>query len=448
MVKRFYIVTLFSLITINIFGQSLLSYVTVNNSNPYVGQPVQVKVHVYTTTWFTAGIDVGNIQVDNALTVYFRSVSSVKNINGKKYAGVEFYYNLFPTQEGNITIPILEINVETPKEGGYKGVKRILKTKSKSVSVKPIPLGYDPQKWLVANSMSVSQKWSMALSNIKVGDVVERTINRSVSGTLSEFIPATLWDSIAGVSLYPKRPIVNTNKTRSSVSSNRSETISYLFEKEGEVIMPSMTYLYWNAANKKFYQKLVDSVTVLVKPNADLAMLSSIKKSLQQEQLDDIKTETPFLIFGLTPKTFFKYALIGLLVLILLIKTLIFAFSFFKKTYYKYLVSEKYAFKQVIKAINDNNYKSYSTSVRVWLDKIGNPFSSVSQLIEAYGDEELLNTFRIANESLFDHEKKNNVSNEIIKNGFKKIRRAYLKENQRKNKITKTNNDWLNPTRI
>ena len=317
MVKRFYIVTLFLLITINMFGQSLLSYVTVNNSNPYVGQPVQVKVHVYTTTWFTAGIDVGNIQVDNALTVYFRSVSSVKNINGKKYAGVEFYYNLFPTQEGNITIPILEINVETPKEGGYKGVKRILKTKSKSVAVKPIPLGYDPQKWLVANSMSVSQKWSMALSNIKVGDVVERTINRSVSGTLSEFIPATLWDSIAGVSLYPKRPIVNTNKTRSSVSSNRSETVSYLFEKEGEVIMPSMTYLYWNAVNKKFYQKLVDSVTVLVKPNADLAMLNSIKKSLQQEQLEDIKVETPFLIFGLTPKTFIKYALIGLLVLIL-----------------------------------------------------------------------------------------------------------------------------------
>lgn len=448
MVKRFYIVTLISLLTFNMFGQNLLSYVTVNNSNPYVGQPVQVKVHVYTTTWFTSGIDVGNIQVDNALTVYFRSVSSVKNISGKKYAGVEFYYNLFPTKEGNITIPILEINVETPKEGGYKGVRRVLKTKPKSVAVKPIPLGYDPQKWLVANSLSVNQKWSMSLTDIKVGDVVQRTINRSVSGTLSEFIPATLWDSIAGVSVYPKRPIVNTNKSRTSVSSNRSETVSYLFEKEGKVIMPTITYLYWNASNKKFYQKNLDSITVLVKPNADLAMLTSIKKSLQPEGLEDIEKEAPFLIFGLTPKTFIKYALIGLLVLILLIKTLIFAVSVFKKIYYRYLTSEKYAFIQVLKTINNNDYRSYSKSVRVWFEKIGNPYPSVRQLIEAYGDEELRNTFSNVNNALFNHEKKNESSNAILKNGFKKIRRMYLKENQRKNKITKTHDDWLNPTRI
>ena len=141
MVKQIYIVALFLLLSFSMLGQNLLSYVTVNNTSPYVGQPVQVKVNVYTTTWFTSGIDVGNIQVDKALTVYFRSVSSVKTINGKKYAGVEFYYNLFPTQEGNIVIPSLEIHVETPKEGDYKGIKRVLRTKSKSITVKPVPLG-------------------------------------------------------------------------------------------------------------------------------------------------------------------------------------------------------------------------------------------------------------------------------------------------------------------
>ena len=448
MVKQIYIVALFLLLSFSMLGQNLLSYVTVNNTSPYVGQPVQVKVNVYTTTWFTSGIDVGNIQVDKALTVYFRSVSSVKTINGKKYAGVEFYYNLFPTQEGNIVIPSLEIHVETPKEGDYKGIKRVLRTKSKSITVKPVPLGYDPQKWLVSRSLSVNQKWSIPLTDIKVGDVVQRTIYRSAIGTLSEFIPATKWDSITGVSLYPKRSIVNTNKSRTGVSSNRSETVSYLFEKEGEVIMPVMTYMYWNASNKRFYQKQLDSITVMVKPNADLTMLTSIKKSLQQEHIEETEAAAPFLIFGVTPKTFIKYALIGLIVLVLSFKTLIFIFSVLKKTYYSYLTSEKYAFNQVLKAINNSDYKSYSKTVYVWLEKMGNPYPSVRQLIEAYGDEELQNTFSIVNEALFKHEKKNDKSHRTaIKNGLKQVRKKYIESHKSKNEMTKTNTDWLNPTR-
>jgi len=448
MVKRLYILIFFGLLTFGMSGQNLLSYVTVNNTSPYVGQPVQVKVNVYTTTWFTSGIDVGNIQVDNALTVYFRSVSSVKTINGKKYAGVEFYYNLFPTREGNITIPVLEIHVETPKEGDYKGVKRILKTKAKSITAKPVPLGYDPQKWLVANSLSVSQKWSMSLNEIKVGDVVERTINRSASNTLSEFIPATLWDSIAGVSLYSKRPKVNTKKTRTTVSSNRSETISYLFEKEGEVVIPTMTYMYWNAANKKFYQKNLDSIIISVKPNADLAMLASIKKSLQKETVEEAIIETPFLIFGLAPKTFIKYVVLGLLALLILVKILIFGYSFFIKRYHAYLQSETHAFNQVIKAVNANNYGTYSKTVQVWFAKLGSPFLSVRQLIDTSDDDEFKKVISGLNESLFKYAKKNDFSNKtVIKKGLKQLRKNYLNDYQRKHEITKTDNNWLNPTK-
>jgi hypothetical protein len=448
MVKQIYIATFFSLLSFSMLAQNLLSYVTVNNTTPYVGQPVQVKVSVYTTTWFTSGIDVGNIQVDKALTVYFRSVSSVKTIKGKKYAGVEFYYNVFPTQEGSVVIPSLEIHVETPKEGDYKGVKRVLRTKSKSITVKPVPLGYDPQKWLVSRSLSVNQKWSIPLTDIKVGDVVRRSIYRSARGTLSEFIPATKWDSIAGVSLYPTRSIVNTNKSRTGVSSNRSETVSYLFEKEGEIIMPVMTYMYWNPTNKKFYQKQLDSIRVLVKPNKDLVMLTRIKKSLQQEHLEEAKTEAPFLIFGVTLKTFIKYALFGLIVLILSFKTLIIIFSVLKKTFYSYLTSEKYAFNQVLKAINNSDYASYSKTVHVWLEKMGNPYPSVRQLIEAYGDEELRNTFSIVNEALFKHKKKNdNLNRAAMKKGLKQVRKIYIESHKSKNEMTKTNTNWLNPTR-
>ncbi|WP_034062474.1 BatD family protein [Lacinutrix jangbogonensis] len=448
MVKRFYILATFYLIASNAFGQGLMSYVTLNKNNPYIGEPVQLKVHVYTTTWFTSGIDIENIQVDNALTVYFRSVSSVKKHNGKKYAGVEFYYNVFPTKDGQITIPSLVIRVETPKEGGYKGIKRTLNTKPKTISVKPVPLGYEPQNWLVANSLALNQKWSMPLKNIKVGDVVERTINRFADGTLTEFIPATQWDAINGVSIYPQRPKVSTNKSRTTVSAKRSETVSYLFEKEGEVVFPIINYVYWNSSSKKIYKKQIDSITVFVKPNVDLVMLKSLKKSLQREEVEALE-KNPFLIFGLTPKTFFVYLIIGLFILVVFVKILKGIFAYFKRAYHCYLESEKRAFNQVLKAIGNNNYTAFSKAVRVWLSKLDSPYSTLIHMINDYGNNDLKKRFKAINENLFRNKKENDNTCII---GMKKeliiVRKKYLKDQEVKRHGNTNNKDWLNPTRL
>ncbi len=216
MVKKLGILIFFWLMTIPLFSQNLISYVTLNTKEAYIGQPVKLTVSVYSSTWFTSGIDVGNIQIDGALTVFFRSVSNSRDFNGQRHAGVDFYYNVFPTQEGEITIPSLSISIQSPKPGDYKGRKRTLTTKPKMFTVKSIPYGYDPNNWLVATSLNVTEKWSATLSEIKVGDVVQRTIRRSAGGTLSEFVPATQWDSINGISIYPKRAQLNTNKSKTA----------------------------------------------------------------------------------------------------------------------------------------------------------------------------------------------------------------------------------------
>lgn len=222
MVKKLIIITGFLLLPFASISQNIIAYTTLNTNEAYIGQPVKLTVSVYTSTWFTSGIDLGNIKIDDALTVYFRSVSNSKKFSGKNYAGVSFYYNVFPTKDGQITIPSLSINIESPKPGDYKGIKRTVKTKAKNFNVTPIPLGYNPNNWLVATYLNVNQKWSIPLNNIKVGDVVQRTINRSAGGTMSEFIPATIYDSISGVSMYPKRAKVNTHKSKTNISSTRS----------------------------------------------------------------------------------------------------------------------------------------------------------------------------------------------------------------------------------
>lgn len=448
MVKKGSILLLFWLISFSGFSQRLISYVTVSPSNAYIGQPVKLKVSVFTTTWFTQGVDVGNIQVDGALTVYFRSLSNSRVIGGKKYAGVDFYYNLFPTKEGTITIPAMEIQVETPKEGGYKGIKRTLTTKPKTISVKGVPLGYDPNNWLVARSLNVSQKWSVPLNNIKVGDVIQRTIKRFAAGTLSEFLPETKWDSITGVSLYPTRPKLNTHKSKTGVSATRNETVNYLFEKEGEIIIPAIEYVYWNSSNKKFYKKQIDSVIIHVKPNADLAMLASIKKSLQKETTEVQEEEKKeFLILGLTPAEFLKYLVITLFALYILYKLIKKLLIIYKKRRAVQLKSEAYAFKQLCHAVDQKDYNSYMIKGKTWLLKLEVNYSSISDFSKENGTSELNNIITKIDKIYFKEHKtiaKQDFS--ILQKELKESRKKYLKKQKMRKKAISTNKDWLNPT--
>jgi len=449
MVKKISILLFFWLLSLQVYSQNLISYITVNTNEAYIGQPVQLKVSVFTTTWFTKGVDIGNIQVDGALTVYFRSLSNSRMINGKKYAGVDFYYNLFPAEEGTLQIPVLEIQIESPKVGDYKGIKRTIKTKPKSISVKGVPLGYDPNNWLVAYSLNITEKWSSDLTSVKVGDVIQRSIRRSAGGTLSEFIPETKLDSANGISIYPKRPQVKTNKSKTGVSASRMEMVNYLFEKEGTIIIPAIEYVYWNAGNKKFYKKQIEERTIEVKPNADLAMLASIKKSLQKEKIDDIeKEDKAFLILGLTPFDFFKYLLAALIVIFILLKIFKRLYSILKEKHTEYLLSESYAFKKVKKALSKNNFNLFIQRSNIWLSKL--EFSkSFQNFVKQYGSETMKNELNQMNESYFKFNKTVDRSSFSVLSGeLTKLRKNYLAHRKSDKKGKQTNKKWLNPTSV
>ncbi|WP_298534129.1 BatD family protein [uncultured Algibacter sp.] len=449
MVKNIGIVIAFFLLPFIGMSQNIIAYATVNTNEAYIGQPVKLTVSVYTSTWFTEGVDLGNIQIDNALTVYFRSVSNSRAFSGKNYAGVSFYYNVFPTEEGQITIPSLSINIASPKPGDYKGLKKTVTTKPKSFNVLPVPLGYNPNNWLVATYLNVNQKWSTALDNIKVGDVVQRTIDRSAGGTMAEFIPASIWDSIPGISVYPRRAKVNTKKSKTAISASRSETVNYLFEKEGEVIFPATEYMYWNSNNKKFYRKHIDSVMIQVKPNPDLSMLSSIKKSLQKDTIEATETqEKPFLIFGLTPKTFVKYLIFVLVigfVAIYLIKRLN---TFIKHKRALYLHSETFAFNKLKKALNHHDYFAFSGASHTWVKKLNPEFETLEDLVEHSNSNALHQTLSELSHSVFKKEKTKVTLYSNVLEAIKTTRDEYFKNQSHTKKLATKNNKWLNPTSI
>lgn len=431
--------------SLKIQAQSLISYASINKESAYIGQPVQLTVSVYTDTWFTSGVDVGNIQVEGALTVYFRSVSNNKTFSGKNYSGVDFIYNLFPTQSGEITIPELTIQVESPKPGGFEGIKHNIKTKPKTLKVIDIPVGYNPNNWLVSSSLNITQNWNASLENVKVGDVLQRTITRSAGGTLSEFIPAQVLDSIPGVSMYPTRPKVETKKTKTYVSAKRSETVNYLFEKEGNVVIPKIEFVYWNYNTNKSYKKVIDSLVVQVTPNADLEMLSTIKKQLEQEQEQvEVNENKPFLILGMSPKRFIVSVILGFLILYLVIKLIIWLIRAIRKSYSNYLNSERYLFLKVIRSLKKRNTHDFYVMLNVWVLHLNMKEHNFEYFLRNYGTDDLKKAYGAMNNSLFENESKKTIDYHAVLEAIKASRKKYFNQLKEDKKV-KLDTDWLNP---
>ncbi|MCO4820668.1 MAG: BatD family protein [Flavobacteriaceae bacterium] len=429
------------------YGQQLISYVSLNHETAYIGQPVQLTVSVYTNTWFTTGIDVGNIQVEGALTVYFRSVSNTREFSGKKFAGVDFIYNLFPTKSGEIFVPELKINVESPKPGGYKGIKHVVNTKVKTLNVNDVPTGYDPNNWLVSSSLNITEQWNTTLNTVKVGDVLQRSITRSAGGTLSEFIPAQQWDSVIGVSIYNTRPKVNTFKSKTAVSAKRTETVNYLFEKEGEIVLPQIEFIYWNYNNKRFFKKVIDSTVITVAPNADLEMLASIKKRLEKEnQETELVKDQPLLILGMTPKRFVIWVVLGVLGIFILFKILKWMYFFCVKKYSTYINSEYYQFKKVLQAIKQDNNKVFIEQLTLWMLRLELSEQSFDFFLKTYGTENLKREYNRCIELMFKSESGDRFENsKVLMDALKISRKSYYHNIQNKAiEVLKT--DWLNPT--
>ncbi|WP_121665525.1 BatD family protein [Mesonia aquimarina] len=427
----FLIVFLFVLGTSKLNSQTVWANVDLNKSSVYVGEPLQVSITVYTSTWFTKGIDLDNLKVNGAFSVYFRPVSRSFVSKGQNYAGVELIYNVFPFSEDDVIFPALEIEVETPAPGDYKGAKRIVKTKEKTIKVKPVPPNFENDQWLVASSLSVRENWSGNKNKVKVGDVLTRTITRKAAGTVPELIPPTVWDSFPHVSLYEGKQFIDNFKSKTSISAQRTETVRYLFEKEGEITIPEKIYTWYNPYQKKLFKRTLKSFTINVARNPDLGMLTSVRDSLKLEEAkiaESVEKKTKTKILGLSVKQFTLVLLLSVLILLALI------YSFKKivrqviKAREAYRNSEKYYFNKFLKTLKQKNKEKTVNTFYRWLDELNLNEPTLTYLVKNFYSKEE----KIEDEYEFL----------LHKNRLKKIRKNYLK-NQFGKPTDRVN--WINP---
>mgnify|MGYP001269035946 FL=1 len=328
---------------VNVFASAKLDRTSV-----YPQQPIKASITIYTETWFTKPLDIESIQVPNAFVLPFKgTLSSMREVNGKKYASLEFFYLIYPYQPGSYALPEISVGVESPPAGDYKGVLTNVKTKSLPFEVKDRPSEFNGEEWFVAKDVQITEKWNRPLNRLKVGDVVERSIVINAKGTLPNFIPDIAIEDEEFATIYKQSPRLEDNRTSQSANGRKIETYLYLLTETGEFMIPELSIEWWNPYATRVYRKIIPERTITIKENPDLGILKTRQDSLRTVSSQEIMLSTSKFSWWETYGSVFL--LIGF---VLLLSILLFTGSkkfyvYYRSRMHHHRQSEPYLFEQM-----------------------------------------------------------------------------------------------------
>lgn len=290
--------------------------------------------------------------------------------NGKQYAGIQFYFIVFPYKVGTYTLPGIPISLHTPPPGSGTSQSITIRTSPRSLTVKPVPAG-EKENWLVAKNISISQTWNHPADTLKVGDIVKRTVTIDAYGTLPQFIPPLQKTALGFAGTYLQDAKLNDLRTDYDANGRLTQSIVYLLEKPGLFSIPAIKIDLWNPVSNKWYTRTAPARTVSVLPNPNLGMLTTLKDSLDAQQHPAIAQSRP-------PFTrFWPAALILLIALYLgymLARRLPTYISRFKARRAARLAGEAWAFRRFMRSPLDT--RSLTRSLYHWFDRIHRPGTS------------------------------------------------------------------------
>ncbi len=370
------------------WGQAHVA-VDLSRRSVYVQQPFRVNITVYTTTWFTAPLEFGNLQIPGAFIVPFdNSQPGIFTVGGKQYPGVQFYFIVFPYKVGSYSIPPLEITATSPPEGSSTGKKVMLHTPEEKFEVKDVP---DKLKehgsWFVAKGLSIRESWDRDLSSLKVGDVIKRTLTVDARGTLPQFIPnLTEQEQVKWASVYPQPAVLTDMRSESDANGRSVQQATYLLEKPGDFVIPSIEVAYWNPNSIKIFSEKTPERKIHVAENPHLGILTTLKDSLDAtlSTAPQAERKGPITIFGLRLRALIPLAILLLFALYLAARLCVRAAAKIKEWWRQYLLSEKYLFRKFMRS-TDEPARLLSALYRWWDRREPKPSASIGASLDAEG---------------------------------------------------------------
>lgn len=263
-------------------------------SLPYVQQQIPYTLKLLTDETVRSG-DLYAPNIENAV---IEQISGDKQYqisrNGKRFDVLERHYAILPEKSGKLLIPpalfkgaqvIPDTNRRSRSGGldnffndpffndpffsnslGAKGKSITNRSEEIEVDVQPIPDDYKGKTWLPAEDLVVLDNWDSSLPTFKVGEPALRTLSLQVKGLAGSQIPEFTVPSPEKMRVYPDQAKTDTKTDGSKLYGLRDQSLSYIPNEAGKIVIPALSIDWWNVLEKKHETFVLPERTIEVLP--------------------------------------------------------------------------------------------------------------------------------------------------------------------------------------
>ena len=234
----------------------------------WVGQQVRLLIDILARDGWAQIRKFHPFEVSGAsvLQVESQGTRLTDTVSGATWTGQHYEWLMFPQRAGAITIPSIVVDVET-KDLATQEVTPVPDQKTPALAFQAaLPPGADQEHGLISTTrLEAGQTLEPSSAAFKVGDALKRSIALRAAGISGMAFEPVQDAPVAGVGIYPGEPVVQDAVDRGSLSEGRrTESVTYVFEREGNYVLPDVTITWWDLEEKRLHREVLPGPHVRV----------------------------------------------------------------------------------------------------------------------------------------------------------------------------------------
>lgn len=342
----------------------------------WVGQRVVLTIDVLSDEGWSKISRLGDLDVKGAYVIEHSSQGARLNetIDGKSYTGQRYELSLFAQVAGEVVIPSIALEVVT-KTWGADGTDKLSQEKTPVVrfAAKMPPGAEDLDGLVSSDSFTATQNWEPDKQQFSVGDSLQRQIVREAENVSAMAFAPLVFTPLPGIGTYREEPNVQDTDARGTLSGQRTESVTYVFERDGSAEIPDIRLPWWNPSTEQLETITLPGREIKVLPG-DMASGQS-SRPLTTEQPDE---KLLWLAGG------------ALVLVFLLLKYRAVWWSWLVARQQRRRHAETRYFKRALASVKSHSSRKAIRDIMHWLDRIDDSDrpAQLQGFVAQYGDED------------------------------------------------------------
>lgn len=374
--------------------------------NIITGQQVNIQIEIATNKRFSAGTQIGRFEIDDAIVMQREkfAINSVRQEGTVNWTVQQWTLVVYPQRNGPFTVPAIPLTISIAADNLNSIVGKVSTQPFTFNTVTPEEVRHQ-SNWIATNRFEVEESFNKTPEELSPGDALIRTIKLSAENLPAMMLPKVTVDDIQGIAIYAKPPQLHDKVNRGDYFAERTEIITYVFERKGDYQLPKQIYFWWNLDSQSF-EKIE-----LEEHNLSIRGVSS--KTLESDQQSNVSSNDQ--LFSLFIKA---------IITLLLLFGIWFSIKKYRINRKKIItikseqLSEAALRKQFNQACSSNDMETAISLLYQWLDYYAesNYEGSIQQTLQKLDQAELSMLFKNIMQSVYTDKTNDNIDLKLFAN--------------------------------